>query len=1488
MIYKLNSSSNPIYSILGLIFFSVIVITGGIIRADAASLDNNANLFWVRTDGNDGCTGQQNLSYYENNIDCAWRTVQKAASSLNAGQTASIQSGIYNENNIQFTNAGSSGFPIVIQGDGLPYINGIDTIFYITKNYINITGLNITSISTKIDGIQNDIIIPAIKITSNNNIIFNNIISVSTVTGQKSSNPENGGATPGIFMLNSNYNSILNNTIASHNMNSPSIQIQTSTQNIIKNNILDSRNFYEIYFGDYQNWETTNTVYFNHTIKNNTAYQGKPIYYYYNEQDKVYDYSGTNIGLIYVAYSHNMSFSNIYNTNNNGIVFFHVDNSVINNFKLTQTTGNGIKYGAPKYAHNPSIVFLYSNYNNLYNILITSGGRHNNGFECPFSCNYNNITNYSFNAIWLSDSSSHDSAIELNYDSTHNKFTNLTLSDGVYSSYPITLYSNSDYNIFINVYSYRGGVGGTDLGWIIRSNNNYFENITSIVAGLDYCGLLVSGIGNKFYNGNLIFNSCTVNYGVASYQAEMTGANLINDKGGENLAALLSNQIFYRGYYLDVNVTYPNGIPVNNAIVAITNEVNASAKSKDYNLIDKSTFNTDASGHTKLPGTSNASTSPILMSYRRNNAWENYSYTISASDGTHTSYVSGITPNLTWYRPNPSVPTYTVNIVLSSGPLLDGDNSLFWVRTDGSDSCNGQNNLAYSQDSTVCAWRTIQKAASTLTAGQTVRVQAGNYGNEKITIGNSGTQAAPITFKADGEVILESNYTGAAFSMTNIPYITIQGFTIRKYVSGIWYESCNGVRILNNIISESYNSIGITNRYSSYTFIENNTVSNSGLYNMYLYKSNNITLKNNLVFNNWSIANNDPALTSDYGFKLDYIIDSYSENNLAYNSEWHGWRLRHSVINNTFKSDKSYNNGGYGFEMNDNVDNNTFIDIIDDGNNPNYPSHKSLVAGGRGVAIYDKSENNTFINATIRNEDKGFDIRAAWYDEGMWGYNVCTDDNTGAYIGGYCNYESRNNKIINSTIENVNYGFRMYSPGNIMEGNKITGAKIYDYFIEIGPDSEIIDPLNSNFTVKLGNSSSSLNVWSRNNMVFNHNSNEPITYEATKSVSRFTGITNTIKINTYPISAIPASNNAIVVVNYFDTSRSKGEILVNFTANTINGNNVIFKIGGLKSGYGYLIKRDTVALISKNADSAGFVEFSNSDWSPSTRTFTLEESSGVTSNIVGLWAFDEAAGNIAHDSSGNGNNGTLYGATWATGKLGNALNFDGVASYVNIPYSSNLDITNNITVVAWVKGAPQTYKFIVDKYDNGANKRSWKIGTNSTDGDKLEVIITDDGFGNPGHSKDYISSVAMLDNTWKHVAFTFNNGALSLYINGIKDTNVNKLFDDPIISIFSSNVNVSFGSRFSNNVPSNFFNGTIDDVKIYNGALSAEEIKAVYESNGGYAIEDIDQNGVINQADLDIITYSILFYIPCTRCDVNKNGVVDVYDVVLVSTKVTG
>src|SRR5690349_16688012 len=80
-------------------------------------------------------------------------------------------------------------------------------------------------------------------------------------------------------------------------------------------------------------------------------------------------------------------------------------------------------------------------------------------------------------------------------------------------------------------------------------------------------------------------------------------------------------------------------------------------------------------------------------------------------------------------------------------------------------------------------------------------------------------------------------------------------------------------------------------------------------------------------------------------------------------------------------------------------------------------------------------------------------------------------------------------------------------------------------------------------------------------------------------------------------------------------------------------------------------------------------------------SFEQMESRTLLSTVVGYWKLDDGTGTVAADSSGQGNNGTLVnGPTWTAGKVGGALQFDGVNDVVDVPNSPSLNISGGITL----------------------------------------------------------------------------------------------------------------------------------------------------------------------------------------------------------------
>jgi hypothetical protein len=207
--------------------------------------------------------------------------------------------------------------------------------------------------------------------------------------------------------------------------------------------------------------------------------------------------------------------------------------------------------------------------------------------------------------------------------------------------------------------------------------------------------------------------------------------------------------------------------------------------------------------------------------------------------------------------------------------------------------------------------------------------------------------------------------------------------------------------------------------------------------------------------------------------------------------------------------------------------------------------------------------------------------------------------------------------------------------------------------------------------------------------------------------------------------------------------------------------------------------------------------------------------------LVGWWRFDEGTGTIAGDSSGNGNNGTIYGATWVPGKDGTALIFDGTDDYVECPASASLDVSI-FTITAWINlTAYSPYLCpIVDRATASGGYSLWVGGTGYYQG-KLEL---NGGFGNQAFS----SSITIPLDQWVFVAAVWNGTNVTFYMNNVSEQQTGYSFHDVgSLTTRIGNERWAFGGQY--------FNGVIDDVHIYNRALSATEVLEDYQQGPNFS-----------------------------------------------------
>jgi PKD repeat protein len=198
--------------------------------------------------------------------------------------------------------------------------------------------------------------------------------------------------------------------------------------------------------------------------------------------------------------------------------------------------------------------------------------------------------------------------------------------------------------------------------------------------------------------------------------------------------------------------------------------------------------------------------------------------------------------------------------------------------------------------------------------------------------------------------------------------------------------------------------------------------------------------------------------------------------------------------------------------------------------------------------------------------------------------------------------------------------------------------------------------------------------------------------------------------------------------------------------------------------------------------------------------------------LVAAYGFEEGSGTVAGDSSGTGNHGTISGATWTTaGKFGKALYFDGVNDTVSIADSSSLDLVN-MTLEAWVRPASVSRATNVLFKERG--KKGLAYAMYASNGTNLPPA----GYVYRNGNVSAVGPSALPVNTWTHLATAYDGSALRLYVNGtLAATRAVTGAPPATANALRIGGNAIWGEYFS---------GLIDEVRVYNRALSQSEVQA--------------------------------------------------------------
>jgi hypothetical protein len=222
-------------------------------------------------------------------------------------------------------------------------------------------------------------------------------------------------------------------------------------------------------------------------------------------------------------------------------------------------------------------------------------------------------------------------------------------------------------------------------------------------------------------------------------------------------------------------------------------------------------------------------------------------------------------------------------------------------------------------------------------------------------------------------------------------------------------------------------------------------------------------------------------------------------------------------------------------------------------------------------------------------------------------------------------------------------------------------------------------------------------------------------------------------------------------------------------------------------------------------------------------------------NLVLHWKLDDLSGTSAADSSGHANTGTLAnGPIWTTGMSAGALSFDGVDDKVSATDKTNLRITGNISIAFWMKKTSEAtdWQRLVGK--GNSTVRSYGVWEESGAGKRLLF----QQYNSSGSSVlDLFSTTNLNVGTWYHVACVVNGNNAQIYINGVLDSSGTRS-GTPGIS--SDPFSIADGGVYGK------FPGSLDDVRLYNRALSALEISTIVSGTNYTITSSASANGSIS------------------------------------------
>jgi hypothetical protein len=234
-----------------------------------------------------------------------------------------------------------------------------------------------------------------------------------------------------------------------------------------------------------------------------------------------------------------------------------------------------------------------------------------------------------------------------------------------------------------------------------------------------------------------------------------------------------------------------------------------------------------------------------------------------------------------------------------------------------------------------------------------------------------------------------------------------------------------------------------------------------------------------------------------------------------------------------------------------------------------------------------------------------------------------------------------------------------------------------------------------------------------------------------------------------------------------------------------------------------------------------------------------EAAASVPPSLIGAWSFDEGTGTSSADLSGHGHPAVFAaGATWGPGKSGTGLLLNGTTSYADVGVTL-IDTTKSFSVLAWAEFAVVnvgTWQVAASEDDVTGSLFGLKLRGDNNDFD-FDVETSD--VTNPGFVVAQSTSIGVAS-VWVQLAGVYDTsgqGSLTLYVDGVLQTTtaVNQM-------LLAASGHFVIGRGLYNSLTGSFVNGTLDDILVYDGALTDAQVATIYATgypfDGGLGLED--------------------------------------------------